>query len=73
MKKYYKLILSIIFVIIFFLIKPMLDLYTDHTDGLLSILYNQSQILVTIGISWFLILLIRTLKKAFLKRYDVSI
>jgi len=58
--------------IIFLLIKPVLDLYTDHSDGLLSILYNQSQILVTIGISWFLIVLIRTLKTAFLKRLDIS-
>jgi len=59
-------------VIIFFLIKPLLDLYTEHASGLLSILYNQSQILVTLGISWFLMVLIRTLKTAFLKRYDLS-
>ncbi len=73
MKKYYKLFLSIFFTIIFFLIKPMLDLFTDHADGLLSLLYNQSQILVTVGISWVLIVLIRTLKTAFLKRFDISI
>ncbi|MDX2443551.1 MAG: mechanosensitive ion channel [Bacteroidales bacterium] len=73
MKKYYKLFLSIFFTIIFFLIKPMLDLFTDHADGLLSLLYNQSQILVIIGISWVLIVLIRTLKTAFLKRFDISI
>ena len=51
----------------------MLDLFTDHADGLLSLLYNQSQILVIIGISWVLIVLIRTLKTAFLKRFDISI
>ena len=51
----------------------MLDLFTDHADGLLSLLYNQSQILVTVGISWVLIVLIRTLKTAFLKRFDISI
>ena len=73
MKKYYKLFLSIFFTIIFFLIKPMLDLFTDHADGLLSLLYNQSQILVIIGISWVLIVLIRTLKTAFLNRFDISI
>ena len=73
MKKYYKLFLSIFFTIIFFLIKPMLDLFTDHADGLLSLLYNQSQILVIIGISWVLIVLIRTLKTAFLKRFDITI
>jgi small-conductance mechanosensitive channel len=73
MKKYYKLFLSIFFTIIFFSIKPILDLYTDHASGLLSILYNHSQILVIIGISWFLIVLIRTLKTAFLKRFDISL
>lgn len=51
----------------------MLDLYTDHANGLLSILYNQSQFLVTIGITWFLIALLRALKTAFLKRFDISI
>ncbi len=51
----------------------MLDLFTDHADGLLSLLYNQSQILVIIGISWVLIVLIRTLKTAFLNRFDISI
>lgn len=72
MKKYYRLILSIFITIIFILIKPMLDLYTDHANGILSILYNHSQILVTIGISWLLIVLMRTLKKAYLKRFDIS-
>jgi len=72
MKKYYKLFLSTLLVIIFFLIKPMLDLYTEHTKGLLSILYDQSQILITLGISWFLIVLLRTLKTAYLKRFDLS-
>jgi len=72
MKKYYKLLISIFFTIIFLFIKPMLGLFTDHAKGILSILYNQSHILVTIGISWFLIVLIKTLKTAFLKRIDIS-
>lgn len=50
----------------------MLDLYTDHGSGLLSTLYDHSQILVTIGISWLLIVLMRTLKKSYLKRFDIS-
>lgn len=50
----------------------MLDLFTDHAKGVLSILYNQSHILVTIGISWFLIVLIRTLKTTYLKKFDIS-
>jgi len=72
MKKYYKLFLSIFFTIIFLSLKPMLDLFSDHAKGLLSILYNQNHILVTIGISWFLIVLIRTLKTTYLKKFDIS-
>ena len=72
MKKYYKLLVSIFFTIIFLFIKPTLGLFTDHAKGVLSILYNQSHILVTIGISWFLIVLIRTLKTTFLKKFDIS-
>jgi len=72
MKKYYKLFLSIFFTIIFIVIKPMLGIFTDHAKGVLSILYNQSYILVTIGISWFLIVLIRTLKTSYLKKIDIS-
>lgn len=50
----------------------MLGIFTDHAKGVLSILYNQSYILVTIGISWFLIVLIRTLKTSYLKKFDIS-
>ena len=50
----------------------MLGLFTDHTKGILFIIYNQSHILATIGISWFLIVLIKTLKTNFLKKFDIS-
>ncbi|MCF8379316.1 MAG: mechanosensitive ion channel family protein [Bacteroidales bacterium] len=72
MKKYYRLIFSIFFVIIFLLIKPTLDQFTDHSKGLLSLLYNYSHILVTLGFSWFLIVVIGVIKKTFLKRFDLS-
>lgn len=72
MKKYYKLIPSMVFMIGVLLINPILDIFTDHSEGVLSILYNQSHILVTIGISWVLIVLIRTLKTSFLKKFDIS-
>ncbi len=72
MKKYSKIILSIFFTIVFLSVKPMLGLYTEHAKGILSILYNNSHILVTIGISWFLIVLTRTLKTAYLKKFDIS-
>lgn len=72
MRKYYKLFLSIFFTIISLLIKPLLGLFTDHTKGVLLILYNQSHILVTIGISWLLIVLIKLLKTNFLKKFDIS-
>jgi len=72
MKKYYTLLLSIFLTIVFIMIKPMLGLFTDHAKGVISILYNQSHILVTIGISWFLIVLIKTLKTTYLKKFDIS-
>ncbi len=71
-KKYYKLLPSIFLMVIFILIKPILDLLTNHSRGVLSIVYNQSHILVTIGISWFLIVILRFLKTAFLKKFDIS-
>ncbi|MFC2098472.1 mechanosensitive ion channel family protein [Bacteroidota bacterium] len=72
MKRYYKLFLSIFFTILFLLVKPILGLFSDHAKGILSLLYNQSQILVTIAVSWFLIEVIRILKKVFLKKFDIS-
>lgn len=71
MKNKSNLLISSFFTFVFIIIKPILILFTDYSKGILSILYNYSYILVTIGISWFLIVLIRALKISYLKKFDV--
>lgn len=70
--KHYKLILSAIVTIIFILVKPTIAYFFDISNGLFRILYNYSSILVTISFTWFLILLIKTLRATYLKKYDIS-
>lgn len=72
MKKYYRLFLSILFTILFLFIKPVLDLFSDSTNDIFSLLYNQNHILITISISWCLIELIRILKLIILSKFDIS-
>lgn len=72
MKKYYKLTLSFLLTILFLLIKPGLELLNFNEESLLLTLYNQSHILVTVAVSWFLIELLRFIKIFFLKKYDIS-
>jgi len=72
MKRYYKLILSILLTVVFLSIKPALELFNYNTESFISILYNQSHIFVTLGISWFLIEGLRIIKFFFLKKFDLS-
>ena len=72
MKKYYKLFLSILFTILFLFLKPVFDLFTYEPKSILSLLYSQNHIFVTVSISWFLIELIRILKLILLKQFDIS-
>lgn len=73
MKKHYKLYLSLLLTIVFLFINPLLDLFTDPTQGVLFVLYNYSHILVIMGFAWFLIQLTRTLKTIFLNNFDISL
>jgi len=73
MKKYYKLFLSILFTIVFLFLRQILDIFTDGTKGIFSLLYNQNHIFVTISISWCLIELIGILKLIVLNKFDISI
>ena len=72
MKKYSKLLPSILFTIVFLFIKPIIETFTDHTEGVISVIYNFSHIPVIIGISWFLIGITRIIKILFLSRFDIS-
>lgn len=73
MKKQLYLLPSILAVILSISIKPVISLLTDEPAGALQMLYNHSHVLVIISITWFLIVLIRKLKKLFLRRYDISL
>lgn len=72
MKKNLKLILSIVFTILSLSVKPVISLFADEPGEVLSVLYDYSHILVTIGITWLLIELTRRLKEIFLTRFDIS-
>jgi small-conductance mechanosensitive channel len=72
MKKQLYLVPGIIAVIISISIKPLISLLTDEAGGALLILYNHSHVLVIISIAWLLVVVIRKLKKLFLRRFDLS-
>jgi len=72
MKKYYKLFLSSLFTILFIFLNPVFDLFTYEPKGIVSLLYNQNHIFITVSISWFLIELIRILKLILLSKFDIS-
>jgi small-conductance mechanosensitive channel len=73
MKKQLYLLPSIISVILTISIKPVISLLTDEASGALLMLYNHSHVLVIISITWFLVVLIRKMKKLFLRRFDISL
>lgn len=72
MKKYYKIILSIIFTVLFVFLKPVFDLFTDGPTSIFTLLYTQNQIFITISISWLLIELTRFFKAIVLAKFDIS-
>ncbi|GAF03388.1 mechanosensitive ion channel family protein [Saccharicrinis fermentans] len=72
MKKNYRLILSIVLIILFFLVERISIWLTQMTEIDFSILISQKRNLLIIGFSWLSILLTRGLKHHILKRYDIS-
>ncbi|MCA1750987.1 MAG: mechanosensitive ion channel family protein [Cryomorphaceae bacterium] len=72
MKKYLILLPSILFTAAFLAVRPVWNSIDAAPDGIFSLIYDYSHIFVTIGISWFLISLTRTLKTAYLGRYDID-
>lgn len=72
MKKYNRLFISIILVIVLLFLRPVLDVFAYPSKGIISLLYNQSHILIIISISWCLIELIKLLKSLLLNKYDIS-
>ncbi len=72
MKRHYKLIISILLLILTVLIEPISIWLTHSTKIDFSLLISQKRNLIIIGFSWLSILLIRGLKNNILKRYDIS-
>jgi small-conductance mechanosensitive channel len=72
MKKYFKLLPSIVFTFIFIFIQPILGFFADEPGRGLTLFYEYSHILVIIGITWFLLELTKTLKAIFLSRFDIT-
>ena len=72
MKKYYKLILSVVLIILTFLVERISVWLSQMTEIDFSFLISQKRNLVIIGFLWLSILLTRGLKYHILKRYDIS-
>lgn len=72
MKLYYRLILSIIVTAAFILVRPVLDNVLPEQKGVLEFLYNQMHILITMAISWTVIVAVRLLKNLLLGQFDIE-
>lgn len=72
MKSYYKIILSVLLIIVVFAIEPVSVLIAKVLGIDVSILIAQRFNLIVVGFSWIIIILIRRIKTNILKRYDIS-
>ncbi|NLP57574.1 mechanosensitive ion channel family protein [Lutibacter sp. B1] len=72
MKRYYKLILSILLLLIIVSIEPILGWISKFSGIDFSFLIAQKSNLILASISWLIIVLIRWIKSNILKRYDIS-
>lgn len=72
MKNNYKLIISVLLIIITLSIKPIIHIITEFSGIDFSIVISQKQNLFIACFSWLIILVIRKIKRNILKRYDTS-
>ncbi|MCA1761866.1 MAG: mechanosensitive ion channel family protein [Cryomorphaceae bacterium] len=73
MKKYTRLIPSLLFMLLFSLAPALADFFFENDEyGHNVIIDDYSHILVIIGFSWFLIGLSKTIKSVVLKRHDLD-
>lgn len=72
MKKYTKVIFSLALILLIFAIKPVVKLISEYSDLDLSILVEQRRNFVIVSVAWFLIVLLRTIKRQVLKSYDIT-
>ena len=72
MKKYYKLIISGLLIVLVFILKPLTNWATALSGIDFSLFVEQQTNLSILGFTWFSILVIRFLKARLLKQYDLS-
>ncbi len=72
MKKYTRLIPSLLFILLFSLAPALADFFFENGNAWLRFVNDYSHILVIIGFSWFLIGLSKTIKTILLKRHDLE-
>ncbi|NRT15837.1 small-conductance mechanosensitive channel [Flavobacterium sp. 28A] len=72
MKRYYKLILSLLLLFIFVVIEPIVRWFANYTNIDFSFLIRHKTNLLIVGFSWLIIILLRRIKFNILKRYDIT-
>ncbi|WP_461629281.1 mechanosensitive ion channel family protein [Labilibaculum euxinus] len=72
MKKYFKLTLIILIILIILAIEPLLDSILNISELEDSLLINQKNNLLIIAFAWLIIEVIKRIKTMFLKRFDIS-
>lgn len=73
MKKYYKLIISILLILLVLAIEPLLDLILNISGLENSLIISQRHNLLILAFAWFIIQVIRRIKTIFLNRFDISL
>ncbi|NRS88869.1 small-conductance mechanosensitive channel [Flavobacterium sp. 7E] len=72
MKRYYKLILSLLLLFIFVVIEPIVRWFANYINIDFSFLIRHKTNLLIVGFSWLIIILLRRIKFNILKRYDIT-
>ncbi|MDQ1770428.1 mechanosensitive ion channel [Labilibaculum sp. A4] len=72
MKKYFKLTLIILIILIILAIEPLLDSILNISELEDSLLIDQKNNLLIIAFAWLIIEVIKRIKTMFLKRFDIS-
>lgn len=70
-KKYYKFIISILVTIIILFLNPVLNLITETDKGIISIIYENNNVLLIVSFAWSLVEFIHVLKKFLLSKLDL--
>ena len=67
-----KFIFSIVLIVIIFAIKPIANWASEQWNMDLSLVVEQRRNFIIVAIAWFLIILLRRIKRQVLKQYDIN-